>query len=326
MEDVAEAARVSLKTVSRVVNDEPGVTPDTAERVRRAIAELGFRRNDMARALRQGRVSRTLGLVIGDVANPFYSAIARGVEEETRGRGFLVIAGSSDDDPERERMLLHLLCERRVDGLAVVPSGEDHRYLLDELAHGTRIVFIDRLPGRIDADAILLDNVGGARRAVEHLVAHGHRRIAIAADAPTISTAAERYRGYREALAAAGIAVDEDLVRLGAHDAAVAEAATRDLLALPEPPTALFTGNNRITAGAVRALAGDGRVALVGFDDLELADLLRPPVTSISYDAAELGRRAARLLWERMSGDTSAPQRIVLSTTLVARGSGELAA
>ncbi len=227
MTDVADAAGVSLKTVSRVVNGEPRVTPATAARVRSAIDRLGYRRNEMARTLRQGRVSRTLGLVIEDVANPFYSAITRGVEEETRAHGFLVIAGSSDEDPEREQLLLELLCERRVDGLLVVPAAADHRYLLPELAHGTPVVFIDRPPRRIEADVILLDNVGGARAAVEHLLAHGHRRIAIVADAPAISTARERYRGYEDALAAAGIGVDTELVRLGRPDTAGAAAGAR---------------------------------------------------------------------------------------------------
>ena len=325
MQDVAHLARVSLKTVSRVVNDEPGVTPATSERVHEAIATLGFRRNDVARALRQGQVSRTLGLVIEDVSNPFYSAITRGVEEETRARRFLVIAGSSDEDPDRERLLLALLCERRVDGLLIVPAGNDHRYLLPELEHGTPAVFIDRPPGRIKADAILLDNVGGARRAVEHLLAHGHRRIAIVADSPTIWTAAERYRGFRQAHAAIGIGVDPDLVHLGAHNPLDAEVAVRQLLALRSPPTALFAGNNLITTGAMRALAGHG-VAVVGFDDVELAEMLRPPLTTVSYDAAELGRRAARLLWQRLSGDHRPPQRVVLPTRLVPRGSGELRA
>jgi len=326
MSDVAEVAGVSLKTVSRVVNREPLVAPSTAESVREAIARLGYQRNEMARTLRQGRVTRTLGLVIEDVANPFYSAITRGVEEETRARGLLVIVGSSDEDPERERALVQLLCERRVDGLLVVPAGSDHRYLLPELEHGTPVVFIDRPPGRIQADVILLDNVGGARTAVEHLLALGHRRIAIVADAQTISTAEERYRGYREALAAADVALDPKFVRLGAHDAASAETAVRELLALRQPATAIFTGNNRITIGALHALSGSGGIALVGFDDLELAELVRPPVTVVAYDAAELGRRAARVLWDRLAGEDGPPQRIVLPTTLVPRGSGEIAA
>jgi LacI family transcriptional regulator len=318
MSDVAAAAGVSLKTVSRVVNEEPGVRRETAVVVQQTIEHLGFRRNDLARALRNGRRSGLFGLVIEDVSNPFYSAIARGVEEVGRRRGMLAIAASSDEDSDRERHLVRLLCERRVDGLLVVPAGEDHHYLLPELRSGTRVVFIDRPPGKIDADVVLLDNVGGARIAVEHLLARGHRRIGFVGDVPGIFTTAERLRGYRETLARTGVRVDASLIRLGAHDANAAEAAVYELLSLPEPPTALFAGNNRITVGVLRALARNGlRLALVGFDDLELGEM---PVTVVAYDAAELGRAAAELLARRLAGDESPPQRVVLPTTLVVRG------
>src|SRR6266536_1570426 len=176
MRDVAKAAAVSLKTVSRVVNDEGGVRPETAARVHEAIVTLGFRRNDMARVLRQGRSSGTLGLVIEDVANPFYSDITRAVERVARSRGYLVIAGSSDEDPERERDLVRTLCERRVEGLLIVPAGDDHRFLLPDLHVGMAVVFMDRPPGGIQADTILIDNVDGARQATEHLLAHGRGR------------------------------------------------------------------------------------------------------------------------------------------------------
>jgi LacI family transcriptional regulator, galactose operon repressor len=321
MADVAAAAGVSLKTVSRVVNDEPGVRGDTAALVRDAIATLGFSRNDHARALRHGRRSGLCGLVIEDLSNPFYSAIARGVEEVARRSGMLVIAASSDEDSAQERNLVRLFCERRVDGLLIVPAGEDHEYMLPELRSGTRVVFIDRPPGNIEADVVLLDNVGGARSAVEHLLAQGHRRIAFIGDEPSIFTATERLRGYRETLVRAGIAPDESLVRLAAHDVDTAERFVHELLALPEPPTALFTGNNRMTVGALRVLGGNSnRFALVGFDDMELAELLAVPVTLVVYDAAELGRQAAELIVRRLAGDDSAPRRVVLSTTLIERG------
>jgi LacI family transcriptional regulator, galactose operon repressor len=325
MSDVAAAAGVSLKTVSRVVNEEPGVRRETAEIVHRTIAQLGFRRNDLARALRHGRRSGLFGLVIEDVSNPFYSAIARGVEEVTRRRGMLAIAASSDEDGERERDLLRLFCERRVDGLLIVPASDDHGYMLPELRSGTRVVFIDRPPGKIDADVVLLDNVGGARIAVEHLVAQGHRRIAFVGDVSGIFTTAERLRGYRKALERAGLPPDPSLIRLGAHDAGAAEKAVYELLALPEPPTAVFAGNNRITVGVLRVLGRSGfRLALVGFDDLELGEMLAVPVTVVAYDAADLGRRAAELLAQRLAGDDGPPQRIVLPTALIVRGSGEV--
>jgi LacI family transcriptional regulator len=302
------------------------VRPDTTEKVNAAIAALGFRRNDIARALRGGKRTRSLGLVIKDVANPFYSQIARGVEEVARTHDMLVISGCSDEDPARERHLIRSLCERRVDGLLVVPSGSDHRYLISEINMGTPAVFIDRPPeDALEADVVLIDNVGGARAAVAHLIEHGHRRIACLADLPGIFTARERRRGYDEALREHGVPVDESLVCLGQHDVAGAESAMAGLLALHDPPTAVFTGNNRLTVGALRAIqaAGTG-TALVGFDDLELADMLATPVTVVAHQPAEMGRRAAGLLCRRMAGEDLPPQRVVLPTHLIVRGSGEL--
>jgi LacI family transcriptional regulator len=325
MSDVAVAAGVSLKTVSRVVNSEPGVRPETAALVSESIERLGFRRNDIARTLRRGQRSHMVGLVIEDVSNPFYSKIARGVEEIARDVGLLVITASSSGDPERESELVHLLCGRRVDGLLVVPVADDHRYMLPEVRAGTGLVFIDRPPGFIEADTVMLDNVGGARSAVEHLLELGHRRIAIICDEKGIFTAAERLRGYRDAMAAAGHPFDPSLVRLGAHDADAAASATRAVLRLADPPTAIFAANNRITVGAIGVLRQDGfRTALVGFDDLELAESLAMPTTVVAYDTEELGRKAAELLLLRLAGDQRPPQRVVLPTWLIERGSGEV--
>ncbi|WP_329239438.1 LacI family transcriptional regulator [Actinoallomurus sp. NBC_01490] len=326
MRDVARRAGVSLKTVSRVVNGEGGVRPDTTAKVNAAISALGFRRNDIARALRGGKRTRSLGLVIKDVANPFYSQIARGVEEVARANDLLVISGCSDEDPARERHLIRSLCERRVDGLLVVPSGNDHRYLISEISMGTPAVFIDRPPEEaLEADVVLIDSVGGARAAVDHLLRHGHRRIACLSDLPGIFTASERLRGYREALGEHGVPVDEALVRPGRHDVTGAESAMAELLALDDPPTAVFTGNNRLTVGALRAIQAAGAgTALVGFDDLELADMLATPVTVVAHQPVEMGRRAAELLCRRMAGEELPPQRVVLPTHLIVRGSGEL--
>jgi LacI family transcriptional regulator len=302
------------------------VNPETAARVREAIEELGFRRNYVARALRRGQQFRTVGLVIEDVANPFYSAIARGVEEATRERGQVLLTGSSDEDPVRERELALLFCERRVDGLLIVPAGEDHEYLAAELRAGMHVVFIDRPPGNIDADAVLLDNAGGARAGTEHLLRRGHRRIAMVVDHMAIFTQRERWRGFCDALESSGRMVDEDLVRFGVHDAASAEQVTGELLASPRPPTAIFAANNRITTGVLRALSADGAdLEVVGFDDLELAELLARPPTTVSYDAADLGREAAALLDARLDGDERPPQRVVLPTELVVRGVHEVA-
>ncbi|ARF54255.1 LacI family DNA-binding transcriptional regulator [Streptomyces gilvosporeus] len=325
MKDVAARAGVGLKTVSRVVNGEAGVTPDTERRVQEAIAALGFRRNDSARILRKGRTA-SIGLVLEDLADPFYGPLSRAVEEVARAHGALLINGSSAEDPAREQELVLALCARRVDGLVVIPAGDDHRYLEPEIAAGVATVFVDRPAGRIDADTVLSDSFGGAREAVAHLIAHGHRRIGFIGDQPRIHTASERLRGYRAAMAAAGLPVEESWVAPGSTAPERVRAAAAAMLEGPAPVTALFAGNNRVTVTAVRVLRELPRpVALVGFDDFELADLVRPAITVVAQDAAELGRTAAGLLFRRLEGADDPPRRVVLPTRLIARGSGETA-
>jgi LacI family transcriptional regulator len=318
MRHVADAAGVSLKTVSRVINAEAGVTPATAERVTAAIAELGFERNDLAASLRHGRSSSTLGLVIEDVANPFYSAIAQAVEAAARDRGFLLITASAREDAERERELVSALLRRRVDALLIVPAGPDHRYL----ASSSHAVFLDRPPHGIEADTVLLDDHGGARSAVEHLIAHGHTRIACVADDRELYTVRERIAGYREALASAGLEEDPALLQTGNRDVAAARATVERLLQMPgeRRPTALFTANNRNTIGALHALA-ERQVALAGFDDFELADLLG--TTVVHADPWRLGEQAAALAFARLDGDDGPPRTVTIPTQLIQRGSGE---
>jgi LacI family transcriptional regulator len=322
MKDVAREAGVSLKTVSRVVNGESSVAPQTEQRVREAIGKLRFRRNDSARLLRTGQAA-TVGLVMEDIGDPFYSVLSRGVESIARARGSLLLLGSSDADPATEHKLALALCAGRVDGLIMVPTGTDHGYLQSEITAGVPVVFADRPPGGIDADTVLTDNAGGAREATAHLLAGGHRRIGYLGDNPAIFTARERHRGFTEAMAAAGQPVAAEWVAMGS----LTRGTVRDDLARmtrgPAPVTALICGNNRITVLALHALASlDVPLALIGFDDLELADLLR--VTVVAQDAAELGRRAAELLFLRMDGDDAPPRRVVVPARLVQRGSGEL--
>ncbi len=322
MKDVAARAGVGLKTVSRVVNSEPGVTPDTERRVQEAIDALGFRRNDSARVLRKGRTA-SIGLVLEDLADPFYGPLSRAVEEVARAHGALLINGSSAEDPEREQELVLALCARRVDGLIVIPAGDDHRYLEPEIKAGIATVFVDRPAGHVDVDMVLSDSFGGAREGVAHLIAHGHRRIGFIGDQPRIHTATERLRGYHAAMRDAGITVEDGWVSLGSTEPERVRAAAEGMLSGPEPVTALFAGNNRVTVTAVRVIAERERpVALVGFDDIELADLLG--ITVISQDAAAVGRTAAEHLFRRLDGADHAPARVELPTRLIPRGSGEL--
>ncbi|MGW0701046.1 LacI family DNA-binding transcriptional regulator [Streptomyces sp. NPDC002867] len=322
MKDVAARAGVGLKTVSRVVNGEPGVTPDTERRVQEAIESLGFRRNDSARVLRKGRTA-SIGLVLEDLADPFYGPLSRAVEEVARAHGALLINGSSAEDPDREQELALALCARRVDGLIVIPAGHDHRYLEPEIKAGVATVFVDRPAGRIKADTVMSDSFGGARAGVAHLIAHGHRRIAFIGDQPRIHTAVERLRGYRAAMEDAGLEVDDSWVSLGSTAPERVRDAVTSILEDPEPVTAIFAGNNRVTVTVVRLLAGrEEPVALVGFDDIELADLLG--ITVIAQDAAALGRTAAERLFRRLDGVNEEPAHVTLDTVLIPRGSGEI--
>lgn len=329
MRDVAALAGVSLKTVSRVVNGAPTVDANLAARVRRAAAQLNYRHNMTASNLRRGdRRSFMIGLMLEDIGNPYSSVIYRAVEDVARERGVGVLAGSLDEDPDRERELAANLVARRVDGLIVIPAGRDHSYLRDEQEIGTAVVFVDRPPALLPADAVLADNAGGARTAVRHLIGHGHRRIAFLGDLATIATAEDRHAGYLDALSEAGLPADPAIIRRDLRTAGAARDAAAGLLASPEPPTALFSSQNLVTLGAVRALRDRGaqhRTALVGFDDLLLADLLDPPVTVVAQDVQAIGVLAAQILFRRIDGDASPPRTHVIPTRLIPRGSGEIA-
>lgn len=324
MKDVAGAAGVSTKTVSRVINHEPSVDRRTAGRVEAAIAQLDYRMNDAARSLRKGTPQASIGLVIEDLSNPFYAILAGAVEEVAQRNGHALLLTSSGEDAAREQRAVRDLLQRRIDGLLIVPAGDAHAYLEPALRLGTRMVFIDRPPEGLAADAVILDNREGAQRAVDHLIAHGHRRIAYVGDPPSVWTTTERLGGYRDALARSGLPIDDALIRTGPTKEA-AEAVTRQLLALPDPPTAIFAHNNRNCVGVLRALQGSGaRLGLVAFDDFELADMLETPVTVIGYDPGDLGRVGAELLFARLAGDARPPQTIAIRTRLVPRGSGEV--
>src|SRR5213595_2523048 len=219
MLDVAALAGVGLKTVSRVVNGEPGVSAALEGKVRRAIEQLNYRRDANASMLRRlGGKTQTIGLVLEDVANPFSSALHRSIEDEARSHNVLLFAGSCDEDPRRERELIGSFRDRRVDGIIIVPAGHDHTYLYEERRTGTALVFVDRPASHLDADSVVSDNVGGAIQGVEHLLAQGHRRIGFLGDLLSISTAEERLRGYTQALGAAGIRADDSVIRTELRD------------------------------------------------------------------------------------------------------------
>ena len=331
MRDVGALAGVSLKTVSRVINRDPTVSAEIVTRVRRAVELLDYRPNLAATSLRRAdRKTATIGLLLEDVSNPFSSALHRAVENVARERDIMVFTGSSDEDPEREREVLAAFVSRQVDGLMVVPSGVGQgTFLMERRRARLPVVFVDR-PGPVPAaDSVTVDNRAGASRAVRHLALLGHRRIAFLGDLHSIWTAVERERGYLDGLASERIPHEPSILRRDIRGAEAAEKAVMALLGSADPPTALFTAQNLITIGAVRALRQLGthqRVALVGFDDFQLADQLDPPISVIAQDPPALGQTAARLLLARLDGDDSPPRHVVVPTKLVPRGSGEIPA
>ena len=330
MKDVAALARVSLKTVSRVINDEPTVNPELVERVRKAAAQLRFQPNFSASALRRrdGR-SSTIGVLLEDLSNPFSATIYRAVEELAIARGVSVLGGSFDEDTRREHELTSAMSRHRVDGVIIAPASRDHQYLHEEQVAGVPFVFVDRPPHLLDADLVMSDSRASSTRAVEHLMAFGHRRIAYLGYLTTIFTAQERFQGYLDALSGAGIGLDESIVARNLRTIEAAQVVAGALLDASDPPTAFFCGQNLSTIGAVRAIRERGRqqsVALVGFDDFPLADLLDPGVTVVAQDPVAIGREAAALLFARIDGDQSATQRKIIETTFLIRGSGEIPA
>ncbi|MHA6525298.1 LacI family DNA-binding transcriptional regulator [Tessaracoccus sp. G1721] len=327
MKDVAAMAGVAVTTVSRVINQDPKVAADTRARVESAITDLHYQPDPHAGILRRRGRTKTLGLLVGNVANPFSASLHRAVEDVARPHHVAVFASSLDDDPTREREAVEAFLSRRVDGLILTTIGTDHTYLEPEIERGTPVVFVDRRPVGIQADTVVSDNYRGARAAVAHLAAQGHRRIAFLGDSELIYTARERRRGYLDECRDRGLEATADLVVTGLGDEASAERAVSRLLDSTNPPTAIFSAQNLITIGAIAALraAGAARaIALVGFDDIPMAEHLALPVTVVAQDPSAIGRIAAEIVFARLEGDSSAAAEVVVPTRLIARGSGEI--
>ena len=329
MRDVADTAGVSLKTVSRVVNGEHGVSPDLIGRVEHAVQLLRYRPDERARNLRLSDAPPTsIGFALVDVANPFFSAILRGLEEVARERNCLVLSGSSDGDPVRQDQLIETFISRRVAGLIVVPSGEGLGPIAAEILHGTPVVFLDCEPPEHSSDIVRTDHFGGAYALTTHLLAGGHRDIGFLGDDKSLFSAALRLDGFRTAMADAHVEMNDDWVFTGQHLPNEWFDIARSLLdTAGVRPTALITAQNFVTMGAVRALHALGlqhTIAQVGFDDIELGDVIEPGITVYPQDPRQLGRVACELLFRRLDGSTEPPMHRIISTSIIARGSGEI--
>lgn len=322
---VASASGVSLKTASRVLAGEPHVREETRRRVQAQAQRLGYQRNSAASLLAAGRSVDYIGVITGDLTNPFYAGLAQGIEDGTRDRGMHVSIASSAESPEAEWTLALALATQRCQAIVVVSAMEDHSAYQRIQQGGTPVVFVDRRARELDADSVVLDNVTGGRIAAEHLLRGGHRRIAYIGDFEWLPTQRDRLRGFGAAMDEAGVSDWGNLVRTGAHDAASARRVAVELLDQDLPPTAIVAGNNRSALGLVQELSARhprcGGPALVGFDDVEWAEVVG--LTVVSHDPVEMGRRAAHLAIERL-GDRDRPtESVVLPVRLIARGSGE---
>ena len=319
MSDVAKHAGVSPMTVSRTLHDDDRVSPTTRAKVLASVEALGYRRNEVARSLRNGQSSDLLGLVVTNLANPFYSQLALGVEALAAEHGMTLVLGNTGEDVRREKELVDSLVARRVSGMIVVPAGSDHTHLRPARLDGTPVVLAARPPSGADLDCVLVDDFGGARAATDLLIGAGHRRIGFLGQRPNLWTSAERFRGFCTAMAEAGLDLDEQNMRFSLHDISAAERAAGELFRLPAAPSALFATNNRNTIGAVRAITRtQPDTVLAGFDDFELADMVGMPLSVVAYDPAEVGKQAAQLLIDRIAhhNDRTPPQRIVVPTSL----------
>ncbi len=323
--DVAIHAGVSATTVSHVVNNTRPVSEDLRRRVLAAMEELGYQPNALARSLRR-KQSHTLGMIVPDSANPFFAEVARGIEDISFDEGYTVILCNSVSNLEREALYIDLLAKKQVDGVILVAAGDSMRQVRTLQARNIALVMVDRdLPGSA-VDCVLTDNFQGGREATEHLLHLGHRRIGCITGASDLTPSASRVDGYQQALAVAGIAVDETLIVKGDFQDQSGYVGAQQLLQLANPPTAIFASNDLMAIGAMSAALEAGLsvpkdLSVVGFDDIHLASFVNPPLTTVAQPKFELGRVAARMLLERIDNHELAPRRCRSVPQLIVRRS-----
>jgi LacI family transcriptional regulator len=326
LKDVAAAAKVSRATAARALNSYGYVGDATAVRVLEVADSLGYRANRVAQALRRGQLP-IVGFLPGDIQNPFFARIAHDLEVDLRSQGHNLLIASSEESVEQERELLESLRSLSVRGFILAPtSASDNQHIVSLARDGAPIVLIDRVAENVRCDSVVVDNEGGAREAVDYLVANGHRRIALLRDESRIFTAQERFAGYRNSLQSHGIPLDESLVGVSRSTVEQAIEATIRLFTRRDRPTALFTVDSLMTKGALLALRSMGLaiprdVSLVGFDDFDLATFTDPQITVVAQPTPEIGPLAAKLLLERIAGTKAAPRHVRFPTRLVVRGS-----
>lgn len=320
IEDVAQRAGVSTATVSRVIAGKPYVRDALRIRVLDAIQELNYRPSRVARSLRVQR-SSIIGLIISDIQNPFFTSVVRAVEDVAQQRGFSVMLCNSDESADKEAAYIDLLLDEQVSGLIVSPTATDSDIYRRLVEAAVPIVAIDRRVQNTPMDMVVGDNIQAAFDVVSHLIENGYRRIGAVLGVPDASTGAERYEGYSRALHAHGIEVDPELVRQGMPRSDYGHRLTQQLLMLSNPPDAIFTGNNLLTIGALRAIDELGLrvpedVALAAFDEMEWMFLVKPALTVVAQPTYAMGKKAAELLLQRIADPSRPPQEVLLQPTI----------
>ena len=323
MDDVASRAGVSSSTVSHVLNGTRKVSPATVLAVQRAIQELGYIPNTLARSLARSSTS-TIGVAISALSNHYFSETVHAIETECAKHGYMMLFVDTHDDPEQELRVVTALHHRRVDGVLLAPSPGS-RALAYLQANEVPTVLVDRMMSA-QFDQVGVENTASTQALVTHLIEHGHRRIGFIAGRAGLGTTDERVAGYRAALLAAGLAFEPQLLVNGGSDSEPARQATAQLLALPVPPTAIMAGNNLMTLGAMHALRDaqmevPGQMALVGFDDFDWADFFVPRLTLIAQPIKALGARAVHRLLQRMAAPEAPTESVRLAPTLQVRNS-----
>jgi DNA-binding LacI/PurR family transcriptional regulator len=324
LKDVAEHAQVSKATVSRVLNNNPNVAEELRVRVLESIRLLGYQPNRAARRLRAS-VSEVLGLIISDIENPFFISVVRGVEDAAYDSQMSVVLCNTDENPAKQQMYLRVMRAERVAGLIISPTNVNEDFTeLRQL--GIPVILLDRRTDKFETDAVTIDNVGGAYLAVKHLIDLGYERIGTIGGSPHLTTGRERYEGYRKALNAAGLKIDEKSVKIGDFKTASGYHLASELIGLPRPPQAIFVANNLMTLGTLRALRENGvrvpqDIALVGFDDMPWSSELCPPLTAISQPTYELGQETVQLLLRRLANPDAPIRTVTLQPRLVVRES-----
>jgi DNA-binding LacI/PurR family transcriptional regulator len=327
LQEVARQAKVSIATVSRVLNKSDKVVPETRAVVEQALRDLDYRPSRVARRLRmKDGHAHLVGLIIPDIQNPFYAEIARGVEDAAYANRYALLLCNSDENLEKERFYLDVMLDESVDGLVLPPFDETDAAVVDIVKTGMPVVCVDRSLSKVKTDLVEVDNHRGALDAVNHLLDKGHKQIGLIEGRADVSTSRERRRGYLDALAARGIAPRKELMRAGDFKQESGRVLTNELLDLRKPPTALFVCNNLMTVGALGALHQRGLrvpqdVAVVGFDDLPWAEALDPPPTVVRQPAYEVGKQAMELLLKRIIEPTRPAVTVRLLPELVVRRS-----